>query len=115
MIKETNNEMPQSFDYLTLILERSEVDLAFFSEGESVFLISSDSDSRWPSHLLRSGITSLKIGDREFAGYASLITLDEEKRQVEMNFRKKYGDTYFNRYFLHSGRFLKIDISSKHL
>ncbi|MCL4341054.1 MAG: methyltransferase domain-containing protein [Candidatus Thermoplasmatota archaeon] len=113
MIKETINENLQASDHVTLKLEKSEVDLAFISEGQYVFLISSDSDSRWPSHLLRSGTTSLKIGDREFAGYASLITSDKEKSQVEANFRKKYGDTYFNRYFRHPGRYLKIDISGK--
>lgn len=112
MIKETDNEKHQSHNHLTLFLEKSAVDLAFISEEQYVFLISSDSDSRWPSHILRSGTTTLKVGDRRLSGYASLITCEKEKRQIEANFRKKYGDTYFDRYFQHPGRFLKIDTSN---
>ncbi|MCL4438009.1 MAG: class I SAM-dependent methyltransferase [Candidatus Thermoplasmatota archaeon] len=101
----------ESHDHLSVILGKERVDLAFGSEDNWLYLISTGSDARWPSQLLRTGIVSLRIHGNTVKGYASLITSENEKRRVREIFLEKYGSSYFNRYFTNPGRYLRVNIS----
>lgn len=98
-------------DHLSVVFDESTVDLAYASENNWIYLICTDTVSRWPSRLLRTGHALLRISSKECNGYASLVTTDQEKIKIENLFRLKYGDTYFTRYFSHPGRYIRVDIS----
>jgi ubiquinone/menaquinone biosynthesis C-methylase UbiE len=84
------------------------VRLAYVYEADILFLISSDFDARWPSHLLREGKADFVVNGEHHSGVPELITSGEEKSIVLEKFIAKYGKDYVSKYFNSPARFLRI-------
>ncbi len=100
----TNNE-----SFLSLLISRKPVRLSYVAENDIVYLISTDFESRWPSHILREKVAAMDIKGSRVVGMPVLITKESEKKSVIQKFTLKYGETYVVKYFSHPSRMIRIE------
>ncbi|MCL4421109.1 MAG: methyltransferase domain-containing protein [Candidatus Thermoplasmatota archaeon] len=86
------------------------VRLAFVHEEDNIFVISTDSGAKWPSHILRERSAELNAEGQQFRGLPFLVSEVTEKREIIQKFVNKYGEAYVSRYFAHPSRIIKIKI-----
>ena len=99
--------------YVTINTGDRPVRLAYVNESDILYLISSDFDARWPSHLLRERRADFVINDEHRSGVPELITTGEDRSIVLDKFIAKYGRDYVSKYFNSPARFLKIGVSTE--
>ena len=104
----TGEDMSASSQYVTVETGDRPVKLAYVYEADTLYLISSDFDARWPSHLLRERKADFVISSEYRSGVPELITSGEDRSIVLEKFISKYGKNYVSRYFNSPGRFLRI-------
>ncbi|MCW6168970.1 MAG: methyltransferase domain-containing protein [Thermoplasmatales archaeon] len=95
---------------LSLDVRGKLVRLAFVYEDDTIFVISTDSGARWPSHILRERSAALDLMGQKRKGVPYLIGDLTEKREVIQKFTNKYGDAYVSKYFSHPSRIIKIKL-----
>ena len=99
--------------YVTINTGDRPVRLAYVNESDTLYLISSDFDARWPSHLLRERRADFVINGEHRSGVPELITTGEDRSIVLDKFIAKYGRDYVSKYFNSPARFLKIGASTE--
>ncbi len=99
--------------YVTINTGDRPVRLAYVNESDILYLISSDFDARWPSHLLRERRADFVINGEHRSGVPELITTGEDRSIVLDKFIAKYGRDYVSKYFNSPARFLKIGVSTE--
>lgn len=99
--------------FLSMDTADKPVKLAFAESSGIVYVISTDYDARWPSHILRIRTASISINGNRSVGVPYLISSSEEKKTVIDLFKGKYGQEYVSRYFSHPARFVGIDTKAE--
>ena len=94
--------------YVTVDTGDRPVKLAYVYEADTLYLLSSDFDARWPSHLLRERRADFVINSEKHSGVPELITSGRDRSIVLEKFIAKYGKNYVSKYFNSPGRFLRI-------
>ncbi|MHB1709207.1 MAG: class I SAM-dependent methyltransferase [Thermoplasmataceae archaeon] len=106
--KNSGKDLNLCSQYVTVNTGDSPVRLAYVYDSGMFYLISSDFDARWPSHLLRERKTDFVIDGEHRSGVPELITSGDERTGVLEKFIAKYGKDYVSKYFSSPARFLKI-------
>jgi len=97
---------------ISLAVPGRSVRLAYVAEGDQVFLISTDSNARWPSHILRERSAVMNIGGKKVEGVPALIKDEMERQSIIQMFKHKYGETYVAKYFSHPSRMIRVDLGN---
>ena len=104
----TGEDLNVGSQYVTVNTGDRPVRLAYVYEADTLYLISSDFDARWPSHLLRERKADFVINSEHRSGVPELITSGEDRSIVLGKFIAKYGKDYVSKYFNSPARFLRI-------
>lgn len=97
-----------SSDSLKLLLGKDAVDLAYVEDGDSIFLISSGNNSRWPSRVLREGKAVVEIEGQSYERGAILVSELREKERILGLMSEKYGKDRTGRWFSPSSKIIEI-------
>jgi len=71
------------------------IEIWFALEGRTLYMLSGGGDrSDWVRNLVRTPETTVRIGDREFAGRARIVADGDEDRLARRLLLEKYRPTY---------------------
>lgn len=102
------NEASNDTGHLELILDGKQIPLAFVTDSQDVYLMSSG-NSRWPSSILRQRKASMIIDGRRIHGQVKLVSENTEKERVRKMFSSKYGVASFSRWFDVNSRVICVE------
>lgn len=94
---------------LKLVIGKNEIELAYVAQGEVIFLVSSGTESRWPSKILREGKAIIKIDDRTIERRVRLVSERNLKENIMNLMSDKYGKEKTNRWFSSSSRIIELN------
>lgn len=88
------------------------IPLSYVESSGSLFLLATGSDARWCTFILRKGIALLRMNNSTMEGETRLVTDQEHRSKITEEFRTKYGESNFRKWFTKPGRLVQIDLAS---
>lgn len=107
-----NSMVPSSSgEVLEVGVAGSWVPLSYVAIAGLVYLLASDSRSRWCSFVLRNGYADIRQGGASIRGSAALVSDPRLREQITSMFVRKYGADRFAKWFPHAGRMICVALN----
>lgn len=101
---------PPSPESLTLLSSKAAIPLGFVRDGDRVFLIARQRSAQWPVDVLRTGRARLQLPNSISEGAVELVSDPGEQQGILGQFRQKYGEQRFLRWYDRPARILRVDL-----